>query len=153
MSDATASSLINKYNELVLERNRLLRSASINSPVVAPLTDQIKNLNVNIRRAIETARKNLEIQRNAIASQFTKYNNEVTEAPLQERMLQSIGREQEVRSGLYLMLLQKREENNISLAAIVDKGKLIDEPQFAGQVSPNQNLIYLIGLILSLIHI
>lgn len=42
LSDATASSLINKYNELVLERNRLLRSASINSPVVAPLTDQIK---------------------------------------------------------------------------------------------------------------
>ncbi len=150
LSDATASSLINKYNELVLERNRLLRSASINSPVVAPLTDQIKNLNVNIRRAIETARKNLEIQRNAIAGQFTKYNNEVTEAPLQERMLQSIGREQEVRSGLYLMLLQKREENNISLAAIVDKGKLIDEPQFAGQVSPNQNLIYLIGLIIGL---
>ena len=63
LSDATASSLINKYNELVLERNRLLRSASVNSPVVEPLTDQVRILNANIRRAIETARNNLQIQK------------------------------------------------------------------------------------------
>lgn len=56
-------------------------------------------------------------------------------------MLTQIGRQQEVRAGLYLMLLQKREENNISLAATVDKGKLIDEPQFVGKVSPNSSVI------------
>ena len=52
----------------MLERNRLLRSASVNSPVVEPLTDQIRTLNKNIRRAIETARNNLEIQRDAVVS-------------------------------------------------------------------------------------
>ncbi|WP_077196033.1 GumC family protein [Prevotella ihumii] len=150
LTDATSSSLIDKYNELVLERNRLLRSASENSPVVEPLTDQIRNLNVNIRRAIETARNNLQIQRDAIAGQFGKYNSQVAETPLQERMLNQIGRQQEVRSGLYLMLLQKREENNISLAATVDKGKLIDEPQFAGKVSPNSEMIMLIAIALGL---
>lgn len=151
LTDPTTSGLINKYNELVLERNRLLRSASVNSPVVEPLTDQIRTLNTNIRRAIETGRHNLEIQRNAIAGQFNKYNTEVAEAPKQERMIQSIGREHEVRSGLYLMLLQKREENSISLAATVDKGKLIDEPQFAGVVSPNTQMIYLIALLIGLL--
>ena len=138
LSDATASSLINKYNELVLERNRLLRSASANSPVVEPLTDQIRTLNKNIRRAIETARNNLEIQRDAVVDQFKKYNTEVAEAPVQERMIQSIDREHGVMSSLYSMLLQKREENSMSLAATVDKGKLIDDPQFAGIVSPSR---------------
>jgi capsular exopolysaccharide family len=52
---------------------------------------------------------------------------------------------------LYLMLLQKREENSISLAATVDKGKLIDEPQFAGVVSPNTQMIYLIALLIGLL--
>ena len=151
LSDATASSLINKYNELVLERNRLLRSASANSPVVEPLTDQIRTLNKNIRRAIETARNNLEIQRDAVVDQFKKYNTEVAEAPVQERMIQSIEREHEVMSSLYSMLLQKREENSMSLAATVDKGKLIDDPQFAGIVSPNTEMIYLIALLVGLL--
>lgn len=151
LSDATASSLINKYNELVLERNRLLRSASANSPVVEPLTDQIRTLNKNIRRAIETARNNLEIQRDAVVDQFKKYNTEVAEAPVQERMIQSIDREHGVMSSLYSMLLQKREENSMSLAATVDKGKLIDDPQFAGIVSPNTEMIYLIALLAGLL--
>ena len=151
LSDATASSLINKYNELVLERNRLLRSASANSPVVEPLTDQIRTLNKNIRRAIETARNNLEIQRDAVVDQFKKYNTEVAEAPVQERMIQSIDREHGVMSSLYSMLLQKREENSMSLAATVDKGKLIDDPQFAGIVSPNTKMIYLIALLVGLL--
>lgn len=151
LSDATASSLINKYNELVLERNRLLRSASVNSPVVEPLTDQIRTLNKNIRRAIETARNNLEIQRDAVVSQFQKYNTQVAEAPVQERMIQSIDREKDVMSNLFSMLLQKREENSMSLAATVDKGKLIDDPQFAGIVSPNANMIYLVAFFIGLL--
>ena len=91
----------------MLERNRLLRSASVNSPVVEPLTDQIRTLNKNIRRAIETARNNLEIQRDAVVSQFQKYNTQVAEAPVQERMIQSIDREKDVMSNLFSMLLQK----------------------------------------------
>ena len=120
LDDESSTSLINKYNELVLERNRLLRSASESSPVVEPLTDQIRDLNVNIRRAIAAARKNLQIQRDAVLAQVTKYTDQVEETPQQERMLTQIGRQQEVKSGLYLMLLQKREENSISLAATVN---------------------------------
>ena len=150
LDDESSTSLINKYNELVLERNRLLRSASESSPVVEPLTDQIRDLNVNIRRAIAAARKNLQIQRDAILAQVTKYTDQVEETPQQERMLTQIGRQQEVKSGLYLMLLQKREENSISLAATADKGRLIDDPQLNGKVSPNSTYIMLIALVIGL---
>ncbi len=150
LDDESSTSLINKYNELVLERNRLLRSASESSPVVEPLTDQIRDLNVNIRRAIAAARKNLQIQRDAVLAQVTKYTDQVEETPQQERMLTQIGRQQEVKSGLYLMLLQKREENSISLAATADKGRLIDDTQLNGKVSPNSTYIMLIALVIGL---
>ena len=150
LDDESSTALINKYNELVLERNRLLRSASESSPVVEPLTAQIRDLNYNIRRAIASARRNLQIQRDALLTQVDKYTNEVEETPQQERILTQIGRQQEVKSGLYLMLLQKREENSISLAATADKGKLIDDPQLNGQVSPNSTYIMLIALAIGL---
>ena len=150
LDDQSSTSLINKYNELVLERNRLLRSASESSPVVEPLTAQIRELNGNIRRAISTARQNLQIQRDALAAQVSKFNEQVAETPQQERMLTQIGRQQEVKSGLYLMLLQKREENSISLAATADKGKLIDDPQLVGKISPKSAIIMLIALLIGL---
>ena len=150
LDDQSSTSLINKYNELVLERNRLLRSASENSPVVEPLTAQIRELNGNIRRAIAAARQNLQIQRDALAAQVSKFNEQVAETPQQERMLTQIGRQQEVKSGLYLMLLQKREENSISLAATADKGKLIDDPQLGGKISPKSSIILLIALLIGL---
>ncbi|MCI7340793.1 MAG: polysaccharide biosynthesis tyrosine autokinase [Prevotella sp.] len=150
LTDASATSLINKYNEIVLQRNRLLRSASENSPTVTPLTSQLEDLSNSIRRAMSQARRNVEIQRNAISSQFNKYQGQIQSTPEQERMLTQIGRQQEVKSGLYLMLLQKREENSISLAATADKGKLIDDPAAGGKVSPKSSLIMLIGLIAGL---
>ena len=151
LDDQSSTSLINKYNELVLERNRLLRSASESSPVVEPLTAQIRELNGNIRRAIGAARQNLQIQRDAVLSQVNKFNEQVAETPQQERMLTQIDRQQEVKSGLYLMLLQKREENNISLAATVDKGKLIDDPQLLGKISPKSTSIMLVALLIGLV--
>ena len=151
LDDQSSTSLINKYNELVLERNRLLRSASESSPVVEPLTAQIRELNGNIRRAIGAARQNLQIQRDAVLSQVNKFNEQVAETPQQERMLTQIDRQQEVKSGLYLMLLQKREENNISLAATADKGKLIDDPQLLGKISPKSTLIMLVALLIGLV--
>ena len=143
LTDQAASSLIDTYNQIVLERNRLLRTANENSPTVIPLTEQLNDLTASIRRAMAQARNNYEIQRNAMQSQLSKYSAQVQQSPVQERILNQIGRQQEVRSGLYLMLLQKREENSISLAATADKGKLIDDPTFYGQISPNRNNILL----------
>lgn len=150
ISDPTVNGLINKYNEIALERKKLLRSASETSPTVTPLTSQLDDLNNSIHRAMAQAKKGLQIQRNNVASQYGKYQGQLTASPEQERMLTQIGRQQDVKSGLYLMLLQKREENSISLAATADKGILIDEPANGGQVSPNRQLIFLIALLLGL---
>lgn len=141
LADPTATMLINKHNEIVMERNRLLRSASESSPTVAPLTAQLDELHSSIRRAMSQARRNMEIQRDNIAQQYNKYSGMVSSTPEQDRILTQIGRQQEVKSGLYLMLLQKREENSISLAATADKGRLLDDPQFAGKISPKSSMI------------
>lgn len=150
LTDASATSLINEYNKIALQRNQLLHSASENSPTVTPLTAQLDDLNSSIKRAMTQARAGLRIQRNSIAAQAGKYEGQINNTPEQERMLTQIGRQQEVKSGLYLMLLQKREENSISLAATADKGKLIDTPVFAGKVTPKNSMIMLIALILGL---
>ena len=150
LTDESATQLIAKYNEIVLERNRLLRTASESSPSVLPLTSQLDHLYTSIQRAMEQSRRSLRIERDNIASQFGKYQGQVGQTPEQERTLNEIGRQQEVRSGLYLMLLQKREENSINLAATADKGKLIDGPTVEGKVSPKTPIILMVALVLGL---
>ena len=150
LSDASATSLIDKYNDIVITRNRLLRSASESSPTVTPLTAQLDDLTSSIKRAMIQARKSMEIERNNIANMYGRYASQTNATPEQERILTQIGRQQDVKSGLYLMLLQKREENSISLAATADKGKLIDDPQYMGKVSPKDSMIMLIALIMGL---
>jgi len=150
LQDEASTSLINEYNKIALERNRLLRTASENSPVVVELTSQLDNMQASIQQALEQARKSLIIQRNSVQSQLGQYSTEVTKAPEQERILTQIGRQQEVKSGLFLMLLQKREENSISLAATADKGKLIEMPKFENKVSPKGSIILLVAFVLGL---
>ncbi|MFC2710969.1 GumC family protein [Hoylesella oralis] len=150
LNDQSATSLINKYNDIVMQRNKLLRSASETSPTVIPYTSQLDELTGSIQRAVSIARRNLEIQRNSVASLYGKYQSQIQETPGQQKTMQQIGRQQEVKAGLYLMLLQKREENSISLAATADKGRLIDTPQMAGQVSPKKSMILLIALLIGL---
>lgn len=150
LTDISATNLIKTYNDIVLQRNRLLKSASENSPTVTPLTSQLDDLRSSIRRAMRQARRSVEIQRDAVSSQYQLYQGQLQSTPEQERMLTQIGRRQEVMSGLYLMLLQKREENSISLAATADKGKLIDNPAIEGKVSPKAAIIMLIALILGI---
>lgn len=135
IENSSVTSLISTYNTIVQKRNLLLQSASENSPAVTPLTTQLDQLHSAISQALRQVRKSMDIQRSGIQRQYGKYQGEVGEAPEQERVLTQIGRQQEVKSGLYLLLLQKREENSISLAATADKGRIIDGPQTNGVVS------------------
>lgn len=148
LADQSSTTLINSFNQAVLERNRLLRSASELSPQVATLTSTLDELKNSIQTALVQARHSADIHRQGIESQYNQYKNRVSNTPEQERILTQIGRQQEVKSGLYLMLLQKREENSISLAATADKGRLIDRPSYNGKVSPKSSLIMLIALVL-----
>ena len=148
MTDGASNSLITQYNQTVLNRNRLLASASENSPLVMAQTEVLQQLEVSIKEALRQARRTADIQRQGIEQKYREFQGKVENAPEQERVLTQIGRQQDVKSGLYLMLLQKREENSISLAATADKGRLIDEPAFGGKVSPKGAIILLAAIML-----
>ena len=148
LEDASSTLLINQFNQNVLDRNRMLRSASEIAPQVQTLTATLDELQKSIQLALMQARKSADIQRQSVQGQYSKYQSRVASTPEQERILTQIGRQQEVKAELYLMLLEKREENSISLAATADKGKLIDEPQYEGKVSPKTMIILLLALVL-----
>ncbi len=148
LTDPVSSSLIGTYNQNVQDRNRMLEGASEYSPQVMTLTKTLDRLQISINDALMQARKAADIQRQGIQQQYNVYQSKVANTPEQERILTQIGRQQEVKSGLYLMLLQKREENSISLAATADKGRLIDDPIYGGKVSPKSSIIMLAAVVL-----
>ncbi len=149
LTDPAATSLITQYNSIALERNRLLTSASEQSPAVIKYTDQLDDLASALKRALDQSEKNTRLERNAIAKSHSRYSSMMSQSPQQERVLTEIGRQQAVKSALYIMLLEKREENSISLAATADKGKLIDKP-VAEKVKPKGSIIMLVALFLGI---
>ena len=149
LTDGISTSFITTYNQNVQERNRLMLTASENSPQVKQLTQTLDQLEGSIHDALAQARRSAQIQQTSLQQQYNVYQQRVAQSPEQERVLNQIGRQQEVKSGLYLMLLQKREENSISLAATADKGRLIDDPTLEGKVSPKSNIIMLVALVLA----
>ncbi len=151
ITDATSMQLIDSYNKAVQDRNRLLKAASEKAPQVQTLTSTIDELQASIQNSLLQARRSADISRQGIQSQYNKFQGKVSAAPVAERVLNQIGRQQDVKSSLYMMLLQKREENTISLAATADKGKLIDEPLLEGKISPKRLLILLAAFVLGLL--
>lgn len=148
LEDESATALIGQYNSLALTRKQLLHSASEDSPVVTPITAQLEDLMTAIKRAMFQARINMKIQRNSIADMASKYEKTIGVTPEQEKALTQIGRQQTVTSGLYLMLLQKREETSMSLASTADKAKIIEPAAFVEKVSPKGIIALLIAFIL-----
>ena len=145
-------SVITQYNQLVSERNNLLRSASESNPAVIQLTTAAEDMLMNIKGSLISARRQLSIQRNDLQSQYNKHSSNISSAPSRERAIGDISRQQEVKAGLYLMLLQKREENAITLASAAYKGKMIEEPLAVNRpISPKKSIIYLVAFVLGLV--
>ena len=155
ITDAAVNRMVAQYNDAVLNRNRLIRSASEDAPRVLQVTDEVQGLWVAIQQQLNSIYRNLQVQKSSIDQQYALFSGKVSNTPTQERVLNNIGRQQEIKSGLDLMLLQKREENYISLASNATKARVIDEPQSGGKVSPKSSLImlaaFIIGLLLPLL--
>ena len=148
LQDAGVSGAIDRYNEMVSERNRLLRTSTESNPAIVNLNASIRAMRGNIQTTLDAMLKGLEITRADLAREAGRYSRRISDAPTQERQFVSIARQQEIKSGLYLMLLQKREENAIVLAAIANNAKIIDEAQADGApISPKRMTIYLAALI------
>ena len=151
LTDTGLAELINRYNEMLLERKRLLRSSLENNPVVVNLDASIRAMRSNVLTTINSVQRGLAITRADLERQAGKYAGRITNAPGQERQLVSISRQQEIKAGLYLMLLQKREENAITLASTANNARMVDEALAdAIPVSPKGKNIYLVALILGI---
>ncbi|WP_195663206.1 GumC family protein [Bacteroides congonensis] len=148
LQDAGVAGAIDRYNEMVSERNRLLRTSTESNPAIVNLNASIRAMRGNIQTTLDATLKGLEITRADLAREAGRYSRRISDAPTQERQFVSIARQQEIKSGLYLMLLQKREENAIVLAAIANNAKIIDEAQADGApISPKRMTIYLAALV------
>jgi len=148
LQDASVAGAIDRYNEMVSERNRLLRTSTESNPAIVNLNASIRAMRGNIQTTLDATLKGLEITRADLAREASRYSRRISDAPTQERQFVSIARQQEIKSGLYLMLLQKREENAIVLAAIANNAKIIDEAQADGApISPKRSTIYLAALV------
>lgn len=150
LKDADMSNLLNKYNENVLQRNRLLKSSSPENPYVKRLTAQLEEMWPTIRLSLKSVRENILTQKRSAEDQYNLFSRRVGEVPTQERSLNNIIRQQEIKVELYLMLLQKREENYISLNSTAAKARVIDDPRSTGKVSPKTKVILLGALVLGL---
>lgn len=151
LSNPNLNTLIAQYNEAVLQRNRLLKSSSEDNPVVQRLTAQLEEMWPSIRMNLEAIRSDVMTQKASANSQYNMYSSRISSTPTQERALTNMSRQQEIKASLYLMLLQKREENYISLASTATKARIIDSPQSFGQVSPKSNIIWLVALLIGLV--
>lgn len=151
LSDQGLSSAIDNYNQMLIERKRLLHTSSENNPAVKTLDAGIRAMRVNVQTTVESVKKGLLITQSDLNRQAERYESRISSAPQQERELVSIARQQEIKANLYLMLLQKREENAITLAATANNGRIINTPMASSApVSPNGKMYYLIALILGI---
>lgn len=150
LADNALTKVVEQYNEMLTERKRLLRTSSENNPAVVNLDTSIEATRKNVQASVNSVLKGLEITRNDLESQARKFEGKISNAPTQEKELLSITRQQEIKASLYLMLLQKREENAITLAATANNGRMVEEPLLGGPVSPNSKTYYLLALILGI---
>ena len=143
LKDADMSKMLDKYNDYVLQRNRLLKSSSADNPYVKRITSQLEEMWPSIRLSLKNVHANIMTQKRSADSQYRLFSQRVSEVPTQEHNLNNITRQQEIKAELYLMLLQKREENYISLASTAAKARIIDAPRYEGKVSPKSKIIML----------
>jgi capsular exopolysaccharide synthesis family protein len=144
--------LVGRFNDLVLERRRLLRSAKEDNPVVQNLSGQINLLRSSILESIANLRQELDLQLTSAKTKNNFYQSRIRTIPTKERGLIEIKRQQGIKETLFLFLLQKREETALSLAVATSNARVIDAAIGAGgPISPNKRSIYLTAILIGLL--
>lgn len=149
--DQSLVALITNYNKEVIELNQLQLSATGDNPLLKNATIRVQQLQSDLRIAIDAFDRSLHLQRDAIATLLAGYTSRYEQSPDIERELVTIERECAIKSELYVMLLQKYEENALSLAVTSNNLRCIDSPLLVGRVAPNSKMIFLVALFVGLL--
>ena len=150
VKDAALQKLISDYNALLLQQMRIARSATEMNPTYTHSLEEASILRQAILASISNIRQGLQIQKSDLAKRDKELMSLLYNTPEKERKYVEIKRQQEIKEKLYIYLYQKREENALTLASTVMPAKTIDAPVSAGPISPQNNRIILIAILVGL---
>lgn len=153
IKDRSLIELINQYNTLILNKERIEASTSAHNPSLKQINQQVHNLNLNIVKSISNEIKAREITLADLERESLITDAKIKNVPTLERKFTHIERDQKLKSRLFMYLLKKREESSLAQAVIAPKARIITKP-YSGEipVAPRKALIFtlffLIGLII-----
>ncbi|MDO6853288.1 polysaccharide biosynthesis tyrosine autokinase [Cellulophaga lytica] len=150
--DPSITSAVSKYNELVITRKNLLKNASANNPAVLALNSQLAGIKQGVASSLSSTKNALGLQVNNLSKQVSQFRSKLYTSPINQRKLTDIARKQNSIEGIYLFLLQRREESQIAFASATPKLKVIDNAYNYGYgpVYPVKRNIYLLAIVASL---
>lgn len=152
IDDPTLGTLIGKYNELELKKQMEKPRLSSNSIVLKDIDNQINDVKGSVLENLQNINKNLNLQQNSLQQKNNQYKQFLSSLPRKERVMLEIKRKQSITEGLYLYLLQKREEAAISAgAANISVYKQIEKASGFGPVEPNSRNIMMVAVLLGLL--
>ena len=151
IGNAAIEAQIAEYNTRILERNNLVSNSSEQNPLVGDLDVALANLRSAILKSLDNAQMTLNTQLTSVQAAHGAALSRLTAAPQQQNHLLSFERQQKVKESLYLFLLQKREENELSQAFTAYNTRIIADPWGSGKpTAPNQNNILLMAFVIAL---
>lgn len=122
----TEGSAIFLYNQALLEREKAIRNSNEQNPMVASLTTQVDRLRETVFQSINNAQQTMQQTRQTLQKQERELLDRMGSIPVQERIYVDYKRQQEILQGVYLILLQKREEISLALGQKTERAKIID---------------------------
>jgi capsular exopolysaccharide synthesis family protein len=151
ISDLALVELISEYNQLLLQRMKVQRTAADNNPVIVQWNNQLALLRENIISSIANVRQTLTISKQDLNKYVSRVELQRNDIPSQEREYIRIERQRQLKEALYLFLYEKREENALTLASSIVPAKIIASPQMnPSPVSPRLKMLAMLCIMMTL---
>lgn len=150
--DMVFSGIMNQYNALLIERDKLLLSVTDSSPLIKNLDGQVAEMRAGILANIVSTKNTFVLTRDKLRKQLDKAEGQISAVPEIEKDYLKLARNQQIKQELYIFMMQKAEETAISKTANISIAKTIDPPKAAViPISPKKTIVYLAGLIAGLV--